>query len=277
MVSDFKTFERVNKTKFLRVESNRLEECINYYNQNIDAFFGVMLSDIGGYKLNNIDFLVELISVRGLIVANEIENMDGLNSLKELEYLQLDKVSQQLDLSLHKSLKNYRGDWNKKIINLTNAKSLSELALWSYKPECGDLSEIALLPNLKKFELVSSPMENLVGIEGSYSIESISFHYMRKLEDISAIGRIKSPLKNIHFENCPKITSYSGLSGCKHLESLDIEKSAVVDNFSFIKDLPKLEKLFFVGTKLMDKSVSPYMTNKSLQKVVDTKGNVLPR
>lgn len=257
------------------MESHRLEACTEYFNDHNDEFDGVIVNRSFGYYLDNIDFLKNVKSIRGFILVDELKNTEGLGSIKDVEYLQLERIKTGFDFSEFKNLKVFRGRWGKKYLNMRSARNLQVLSLRGYVTTTNSLVELAQLPHLKELELSSSSINTLDGLDLSKTVNVLSLHYIPKLRDISALGRMKSALKAIHFENCINIESYGSLAECKSLNSIQIEKSAPIESLSFIRELPSLEKLSFVKTRLIDPDSEPYRRNKSIKKVVGTKGDII--
>lgn len=255
------------------MESDRLKACTDYFNDNSDHLDGLIVNSSFGYHLDNIDFLKNLRKVRGFILVDELQNTEGLSSIKEVEYLQLERIKTGFDFSEFRCLKVFRGQWDKKCINIASAHKLEALALWGYKAPNGDLAELGKIQQLKKLELTSSSIDSLNGLEQFSRIENLSFHYMPKLRDISALGRMRSILRAIHFENCKNIATYNPLAQCKSIESIQIERSAMIENLSFIEELKELRKLSFVGTKLINLDPKYFLANKLIKIVIGTKGN----
>ena len=269
----FKEYTVYCGDKYLVFERARLSEYINYFNQSVQ-YFGVIINRPEGFIESDISFLKELNNLRGLILVDDHFDTSFVNELRSLKCLQINKINSVLDLSLLTSLEEFRGDWDKRIINLYRSVSLKKLYMCGFKPKNSCLTEIGMLPNLKSLELVQGNISALTGIEGFKNLEFLGLYYLRNLVDLSALNGAPSKLEKIHFESCKKISDYSALSHCKSLICLNIEKSAAIDNVSFVHELSNLQQLFFVNTP-MDQNLYGQLVTPSMQKVINTKANCI--
>lgn len=273
MGSEFQVVKYESQRKYLRVESNRLEDCVAFFNDHEDELFGITVNSFHDYKLDNLEFLWKIRNVRGFALVDELNDVGALESLVHVEYLQLPKLKQRLDFSKYPSLIHFRGHWSS-VSNLTAARDISKLAIWGYKPKSGDMSELSVLPSLTSLELVTCSLSNLNGLSKANKIQHLLLHYLKNLSDISELRSFTSPLMELHFENCPKIDDYSPIGSCELIERLIFERSASVKGFEFLRPLSKLKFLSFVGTKFDDDPLAELQSD-ALEKVVDTKGNLL--
>ena len=261
-------YVNAKKQKFLTVDSSRLDFYINTFNNAAPDLYGIHISDYHGYKLDNIDFLRELNDVKKVFIQSSIKNMSGLDDLTTLEYLALNEAtSQVIDILSYPKMKKFAGVWSNKIKNLEQAHQLRGLGLSNFKPKSGSLDELAGLTNLVDLHLLQCSMLTLSGIEHFTSLKDLYVGYMRNLKDISAINSDLAQVTDIHFQNCKKVESFAGLAMLPSLNRISLESCGDIDSISFVRDMSKLEKLFFVDTHVLDGDLSPCVDNQMLKLV----------
>jgi len=80
--------------------------------------------------------------------------------------------------------------------------------------------------------------------------------YNRKLEDISALAKVKSTLKALRIVNCAKIKDFSVLSELENLELLELWGSNSLPDLKFLNNLKKL-KTFIFNVNILDGDLTP--------------------
>ena len=106
MKKSFKVDRYPDGKSFLYINSNKLDECLDYF-KNGD-FYGIGINSMKGYSSDNLDFLNQIPYVKGLSIEDAISNIDGINSQKGLKYLLINKVSNELDEDIIKGLDELR-------------------------------------------------------------------------------------------------------------------------------------------------------------------------
>lgn len=267
----FQTSTKLNGDKYLCVENKYIVEYIQHFNET-NEYFGVVVNSCKGYKTEDISFVKQLTNLRGLILANDNTDTSVINALASLQYLSVAKVNSPLDFSLLPLLEVYRGDWSKNLVNLGKSTSLRELCLYGFKPKTADLTDLNALSQLKSLEFVQGNISTLAGIEQLVVLEFLELCHQRYLTDLSALINGPVRLNKIRFESCKKITSYAAIAGCINLTALSIEKSAAIDDVSFIHELKQLKDFLFINTP-MEKSLYEQLHTPSLLRVVNTKAD----
>lgn len=269
--NDFRKFN-IGGHEFLAVESQRLSECIEYFRTN--NFYGLSVNRYHGYSDDNLDFLSEVKGLKGLVVGEDIEDLELVNTLESLEYLTIDKSKKAIDFKKLSSLRTFKGKWSAKLASIAESTSIENLSLWSFKSKSKDLADLSELNQLTHLSLVSSGIEKLDGLEKLTNLTSLSLHYLSKLSDISSISKLSDNLNVIEFENCKKVESYEPLSGCLSLKSISIEKSASINSLGFATGLEGLTSIYWVGTKL-NCEPSPVIDSLTVEKVIGTNGRFI--
>jgi Leucine-rich repeat (LRR) protein len=197
-------------------------------------------------------------------------------------------------------------DWDQKIIKFPNQYKGEERimldctqlrAAKTYKEEKKLIDEwcdfFPSMKNLKYLYFESRLTQNLFNsICDMDFLEGLYFKWSN-ITDISRISDL-SNLKHLHIGSSPKIADISALSKMNSLLTLEIENIKVLNNISFICDLTyleglgingslwttqtiaslnpiqKLKHLKFItlyGTKVLDGSLKPLATLKSLERI----------
>ncbi|MCJ8270786.1 MAG: hypothetical protein MJK04_15450 [Psychrosphaera sp.] len=256
-----------NENPFLSVESDRIDEYVEAYNEAPLGTYGIHVSKFHGYALANLDFLHQLKGLKAISIQDGYPDISALFEHHGLESLVFEALKQPLDLNLFPNISYLRGTWSAKLKNLNQAKHLAHLGLWQYKPKSTDASELANLPMLEFLELNMSNMTSLNGIDKCNNLQILKLAYIRKLSDISALANASAPIKDVHFQNCKRITDYRFLGQLQSLKVLDIEKCADIANLDFIGQSSQLEKLFFHGTTLLSGDLSPCLNHPKLNTI----------
>lgn len=103
---------------------------------------------------------------------------------------------------------------------------------------------------------IACGIKSLDGIEQSENMTCLYLHYNRSLRDISALKKIKTTLRALRIENCPKIEDFSVLHELENLELLEITGNNVLYDLSFLKRMKKL-KTFIFSVNILDGDLTP--------------------
>jgi hypothetical protein len=270
MHGTIKIYEDFEKYKYLDIQSSNIDEYLKAYKSNGEGYYGICLDAHSGFEGENVDFLAEFKGVKRIIITQPIANLDGLMSQCELEFLQIDELKSKLDINNFLKLKEFRGYWSKNLVNLEQSSSIETLALWKYKPTTKDLSKLSSITKLRNLEINQSNIESLAGIETFGNLEILELSYLRNLTNISAIDNRLIRLQRIHFESCKKIESYEWVAKLPNLKTLNIEGCGEFNSLSFIKEMTRLEELFFANTVVIDGNITPVIEHVSLNKIYFT-------
>lgn len=257
---------------YLSIESDRIDACIDYFNAN--NLYGISVTRHRGYKESNVDFLSKMQGVRGLVVSEEIDELEAINSLRSLEDLTLEKSKKPIDFKLLPNLHTYRGKWTPKVASISESTSIKELALWGYRSKTKNLLELAGLAQLEELELVSSQIESLDGIEQLSNVSKLALRSLSKLTDIGALSALNAQLTDLEFESCKRIDDYEPLSGCTALQHLSIEKSANIKSLAFTESLKSLREIYWVKTKL-ECEPTAVVAAAHIEKVIGANGDFI--
>ena len=244
-------FKMVGKT--LSVSNDYLDECIDYINKNdIKSLYICSLF----YQDDNLDFLEKCPNVREININSVlINNVDGLNSLKNLSHLILQDINCKVDMSAFEQLESFSGTWNENYENLDKQNKLKNLNLSGHKPKSKDLSELGMFGELETLELVSSSIDSLTGIEHLSNLKSLGLFSCRKIRSIKEL-KFSENIKELRIEGCRNIEDYSALEKAAKLKKLIIFDCGSIDNIRFIDSL-NLDYFVCLKTKILDDSFVP--------------------
>lgn len=105
--------------------------------------------------------------------------------------------------------------------------------------------------------------------------------YNRCLEDIHALEKVKSSLRILRIENCPRIKDFSVLGTLENLERLNLFGSNELPDLSFLKTMKNL-KTFGFNINVRDGDLSPctklsYVYSERNRKHYNLKDAELPK
>lgn len=261
MIDGFPITEKIDGWIFLKVDSERLTEFIAYCQTHDD--YGLAISRVHGYQLDNLDFLAQCSRVKAIYVQDAIPDISGLYHLKRLQWLLLSEPMQSINLSRFPHLEVFRGDWSPRL-QWEECQSLRKLAIWKYKPKSRDLVPLSSLVNLEELEITQSPLKSLTGIENLFKLQRLELSYLSKLEDVSPLQN-KSAMETLRFDHCKNIPSFETIATLNRLKTLGIDGCGKIASLQFVKALTKLEFLSFVDTEVLDGDLSPCLQLHSLK------------
>ncbi len=241
----------------LFMDSSRIDDCINYLYEH--KLRRISINPFQGYSSDNLDFLSRLEDyLEGITVLDDRYDYRPLNRLHKLKSLGfVDNRRDTIDLSNFPKLESLACDYSKRLLSLEGCERLQDLTLSGYKSPDKTLKQFPDLRSLKIFSLFQSNITSLDGIGKLLSLQEIALYRLSRLEDISAITDLSKTLIKIELDVCKRITNYDILAELKKMETLIISNSGAIPSLSFIKQMPKLNFLSFVGTNILDGDLSP--------------------
>jgi len=197
--------------------------------------------------------------LRSLAIIDSVRfPLDVLYGCLSLRYLQLGDVAVFVNTALIPKLRHLRAGWSKQLILPQADSRLEHLFLRGFCPPSGDLASLPPFEHLRSLEFVQGKLRSLNGIEKLQALTNISLAYLRTLSNIDALTR--TSVQRIELECCPKITSLEVLEGCKSLQSLRLSRLSPIPSLGFIRRIPSLRWLSFVGTAIQDKDMTPLLS-----------------
>ena len=150
------------------------------------------------------------------------------------------KAKYKLDLSNLINLESFSGTYLS-VNNLETLISLKTVALRKFNKE--NLESFYRLCNIDTLDLTLSKIKTLSGIGYLKNMQCLYLYYNRSIFDISSLSLVKSTLKTLVIENCPKIEDFSVLYELEELEHLRLLGKNGIPNLSFLKNMKKLKTL----------------------------------
>jgi len=252
---EFKYFDQNTDGKFLLIESDRLENTIEFIQENnIDSIY---LGDFWGYNLDNIKPLFGLKGIKRFQYQESYSkcSMEGIENFKDLEYLRIDGAH-KVDLSAFTKLKYLNFKWDKEYSSLDKCLSLEEIDLWNFNTKEKDFSNFPLFPKLKKLKCYWGNALTLEGLELPKSIKELEFHLYNKLKNINQLASFES-LEQLKFETCKRIENHGIVRHLKNLESLFFSDTGKTENLDFVKEMKRMKWFGFLNTNILSGDLSP--------------------
>ena len=119
-----------------------------------------------------------------------------------------------------------------------------------------DFRDVFCSSTIDTIRIVGCGIKTLDGIEQSENITCLYLHYNRSLRDISALRKVKSTLRTLRIENCPKIEDFSVLNCLENLELLEMTGNNTLNNLGFLKEMKNL-KTFIFNVNIKDGDLTP--------------------
>lgn len=247
--ANFSFFENEYGYKFLIVESEKIEDQIEYCKKNsIENFF---ISWYKGYYFDTVDFLNRVKAKRIIVNIFRIRSLSAVKNQRELECLVIDSdpVNSELDFEIFPKLEVFKGFWTRNLKNLFVRRSLKVLWLWKYKSINGDLRELAGLENLEELYIIQSNIKSCKGLEKLKRLRKILLGYNRNLETFTDV-KPAYQIDEIEVQVCKKLdlTTFQGTDKLTRLKIVNNGKIASLE--AIIKHLPALEELQFTEGEL---------------------------
>lgn len=260
IIDGFKVI-RNEKGLVLSIESDRLEECIQYAkNKGISRIF---LNKHNGYNANNVDFFKQNNFFTAVAITDQTIDISGVHFLYNLEYLSLSNTKQKIDFSHFPLLEECSIDWNDKILNMGRCKKLEKAKIWKYKPKSKTFFEIKDVVSLKHLHITESNIESFKNIEHLKNLCHFEGHYLSKVETLCDLQILQNVLKVLVLEHCKKIKDKEEvLRKITSLEKIILTDCGEMSSIKFINELPNLSFFSFVGTNIKDGNMSPCVNLK---------------
>lgn len=237
-------------TRLLVVQSYRLAECVAYCREK-----QIQWLEINGfsYDFDDLEFLRDCGHVIGLFV-DALPDMSGLYQLDKLAYLKIRSQS-YIKLSNLPALGHLEVDWSPGVArSLPDCKSLLRLSLSGYKAKSADLSDLKSLTTLRSLKIVRSAITSLKGIDSLGSLSELCLAYCPKLANVSALTNL--PLEQLELDHCKRFP-LGDLEMLVHLRKMILADCGSVPSLQFLRSMPEMEFLSFVGTTVADGDMTP--------------------
>lgn len=247
--------------RILWLESDRLQECIDFYYEN--HLDGIGISPYQGYDHDSLDFLRDYPDLRGIILVYADKfDLSPIEVLKSLRFITLSGYSKSFDFSQFPNIEDLRVEWHKTITLPKSSQNLRSLYLRKYDPASKSCVELPELPHLETLELVQSTITSLDGISRFTNLKRLCISYCSQLVDVDCIGSLE--LNELEFETCKKAKISQCIEKVGSVRSLKISDCGKLPTVSFLKKMPHIERFSFVDTNIEDGDLSPCLKLQSV-------------
>jgi len=245
----------VNGRKSIIIDSNRIEECMQFYEKN--NLDGVAITIAHDYKLKDVDFLIDYPEIRHVSISEGIDDISAIHSLINLESLMISGKKRKVDFSYFPLLMKFVADWSPDFCNMEKCLYLNDLHFYGYNPKSKDCSSIPYIPSLKKLKIVQSPINTLSGLNRFDHLEELDIIYCSKLETLCCLEKSKENIVSLLFDHCKSIKNHEYVKLFPNLNNLAYNDSGRIQSIKFIENLVSLKSFRFVGTDVIDGNMEP--------------------
>jgi protein phosphatase 1 regulatory subunit 7 len=240
----------------IAVESERLDQYVNYINKNNIKYVTVSL--FWGYKQKDISFISKCPTIECLGLSSPLINdYSPIYNLKQLKWLRVDDPQNIVDLAQLPALEELHIDHHKHIQNLGRCSSLKTLDTSFYNPPEKNMVELSNLLNLTSLRIYRSNVDSLKGLGNLNHLEHIFLYSFPNLHCIDELNKISDSLTVLVVEGCKKIENFEFVACLSKLKVLKFVNCGNISNISFIKQMSNLRAFVFVDSNIVDGNLSP--------------------
>ena len=175
-----------------------------------------------------------------------------------------------VDFSQIFGLESLKINVNRGTLNYNRIETLKSLIIGDYTGANRDLTELFVSTELDTLRLLEGRTVSLNGIEKAHKLQCLDISYNRRLEDISALAKVKDSLKSLNIFNCARIKDFSVLYELDNLEKLEIWGNNTIPSLDFVKYMPNLKTLF-LEINIADGDITPCLGLRSAKLMKDGK------
>lgn len=247
MNKDYKIIRRI----LLYEETYTHEEIFKLiYNGQID---GIRIFDSLS-PMKSLDFLKNFTDLKILYInAIILEDYSFLRFMKntiELKIGAMVNPPKELDVSNLEKMEYFEfSSYNTKIIGLKNCTNLKRVKLFEHRAD--KLSVLEGLNNLEKFEISTTTITSLQGIENCKKLKFLGLYYCSRLRLLTELVNLEN-LEEVSIHNCTKVYDFDILKHLKNLRSLEITNCKMIKSIKFIKELPNLKEVYILGNSIIE-------------------------
>jgi hypothetical protein len=220
---------------------------------------GLVLNYARGFSGASLDFLDDGWPLRRLSVLDRsIVDLDPIGRLAGLEEISVQAAADAaLDLGTLPDLRSVTGEWSLIARTLGAVGELERVSTWLF----GDIDLHAFRDHvaLKTLTIKDAPyLESLGGLEGLPDLAALTIVGAPCLHDIDEIGELSESLRELEFEECPRIEAIDVVESLIGLRFLGISESGDIASLAPIGSLDQLETFYAWGsTRILDGDLSP--------------------
>ena len=267
MLNNAKQFivDNWGKWKAIWIESDRIEDCMEYYvKNNLNV---IAISPYKGFLYNDLSFLDKYPYIEGIFITSASRiDISKIMSLTQLKYITIADNKQVYDFSSFSQLEALRITYSPKAV-FPQVSTIKELYLRNYTPKSKSFLELPSYPYLENLELIHSTIKTLDEIGKYKNLQELHLSSLPKLENIADIKALKNVLLWLELDNCKKIKDIDDISHLKNLEKLQLSACGNIPSISFIKELSRLKFFSFVNTEVVDGNLTTCLEASNLEYV----------
>lgn len=189
------------------IESAQLDDCVDEINRrDIRGVFGCPYF---GFRESNLNFLNRLCKIRQVWLWEfDLDDIEGLYSQKNLEYLGISPKRPAIDFSCFPRLRDLVWQPIKHDVGIEKLKLLERLDVWRYKSKDKSFAELRLPRSLKKLEFNWCSQESINALPVLPDLEELQLHYCRNLRSLSGLRESAPNLKKLVVTRCANLESF---------------------------------------------------------------------
>lgn len=216
-----------------------------------------------GNRINDLSFLKNHPQITKVCIVDGDFDCSVISGMKQLSYLQIETKT-SIDLSQLNNL-------NTLITNDIGTKGLppniQKLHLEDVYFQNGNMKNVCFPTGLKYLEINRTNLTCLYGIPSN--LQHLGIYYGRKLMSLDGLDSAMNSIEELEISHCPKLTDYSQLKYCGHLQKIILIKSGNISSLSLLENAKELKHLTLSGTYVTDKNLHysktipyTYITNR---------------
>lgn len=219
---------------------------------------GLVLNYSRGF-CGSLDFLDDAWRLRRLSVLDRsIVDLDPIGRLTTLEMLSVQAAPNAvLDLGPLPRLRSVSGEWALIGRTLSAVGELERVSTWMF----GDVDLHAFREHvvLKTLTIKDAPyLESLAGLGNLPNLGILKIIGAPRLHEIDEVGELSASLRELEFEECPRIDAIDVVESLVGLRFLGISESGDIASLAPIESLSQLETFYAWGTtRILDDDLSP--------------------
>lgn len=229
---------------------------------------GLVLNHARGFS-GSLDLLDDGWQLRRLSVLDRsIIDLDPIGRLTTLEKLSVQAAPDALlDLEPLPRLLSVSAEWALIGRTLSAADQLETVSTWMFDDV--DLHAFRDHVALKTLTIKDAPyLESLAGIGNLPDLAILKIIGARRLRDIDEVGELSASLRELEFEECPRIEAIDAVQSLVGLRFLGISESGDISSLAPIELLAQLETFYAWGTtRIVDGDLSPLERLRRLKEI----------
>lgn len=155
-------------------------------------------------------------------------------------------------------------DWKEKKIGGIDFSNCKYLIIWHHQNKDKDFENLPDIEDLEYLEINWSSSTSLKGLSKYKSLKRLELHYCTKVESLDGIENLNQDIEYIHINQSKKLKGHERVTQLKELRTLCFNDCGVIENLSFLKDLPFLQDFRFVNTNIADGNLMPLINHPTI-------------